>query len=120
MRYVEFPPDQLCIVANKKERESVSYNEFLDEWVWTSAKWRDSEEMARVRNRLIVLFDDAFARGVRGVGIADKDFEKWEPIAAARGMAIPPQNVRPISVFTDAAMFATTVEPDWAQGASGE
>ena len=115
MRYVEFPPDQLCMVTGAEDRMPMTYKEFLDDSVWTVAKWRESEDLARTRNRLIALFDEAFAKERPGVGIADKDYEKWEPLAALRGMQMPPRNVRPISVFTDAAMFASTKEPEWAK-----
>lgn len=115
MRYVEFPPPQLCLITGAKERKLMTYREFLDDSVWTSPKWRESEALARTRNRLMALFDAAFEKQQPGVGIADKDYEPWEPVAALRGMMIPPENVRPISVFTDAAMFASTTEPEWAK-----
>ena len=118
MHYVEFPAPQRIVKYKGAERTLVTYQEFTDEHVWTDGAWRKDGEFARCRNRLMKLFDDAFAKGARGVGLEDKDYEKWEPIAALRGpnLSIPPENTRPISVFTDAAMFATTVEPDWFHG----
>lgn len=115
MHYVEFPEAVRVTKSRGGERVLVEYQEFLDENVWTDPKWRSSEEYARAYRRLVTLFDAAFAKAARGVGIADKDYEKWEPIAALRTFQVPPENVRPISVFTDAAIFATTEEPDWAK-----
>jgi hypothetical protein len=115
MRYVEFPVAQLVKVQNKPERELVSYATFLDDYVWADPRWRKTEETARARQRLIPLFDAALAVGKPGVGVPDKDFEKWEPIAALRDIQVAGDNVRQISVFTDAAMFASTKEPDWAK-----
>jgi hypothetical protein len=118
MHYLEFPPDQMIVKVKGGDRVPMSYQEFLDEHVWIDNKWRTDGEFARARNRLMQLFDKAFSKKARGVGIADKDFEKFEPIAALRGpdFRVPPENIRPVSVFTDAAMFATTVEPDWYDG----
>jgi hypothetical protein len=117
MRYVEFPPPQLCRLLNQNDPRLVPYKEFLDENVWTAPQWRQNEEFARARNRLMALFDTAFAEGRPGVGMSDKDYEKWEPIAALRGLQMPAENVRPVSVFTDTAMFASTIEPAWAKTA---
>jgi hypothetical protein len=122
MRYPEFPPDQ-SIVRNKGEgRSRMSYEEFLNEHVWTDPKWRQDAEFAKARQRLVKQFDAAFSKGARGVGLSDKDFEKWEPIAALRGpFQIPAENVRAVSVFTDAAILASTDEPLWAaEGTNGK
>jgi hypothetical protein len=92
MRYVKIPQHSSVSTVLTKEGEPMQYpfQLFLNELVWTSKKWRNSDdpEMQAAMLRMYELFEGRVPGDV--VALQDKDHEKLSKIASQDDVDLGP------------------------------
>jgi len=117
MRYLTIPKTEMikALVGVPKPGEApvyedrpYPYHQFLDENVWTDASWRANRKASESYDALTEK-DWSVVGSI--VEIADEDFEVFQPLATMKDKQLTPVNHRPISRYTNAAMYAAKKNP---------
>jgi hypothetical protein len=90
------------------EDRDYPYHQFLDENVWTDATWRATRKASEAYDALT---EKDWSVPGSIVEIADEDFEVFQPLATMKDKQLTPINHRPISKYTNAAMYAVKKNP---------